>query len=102
VSRPTSFSRRPVVETAAPVEPAGLGAGHETRSRVPDPDVAALPARAPGTLLALALNGVAALLALGAALAAHRRRGRTPATSAAATGRVLHLPQLHVEQRRAA
>jgi hypothetical protein len=101
-SRPASSSRRPVVETAAPVEPAGLDAGHEygPRSEVP---VSESPGRqAPRPLLALALNGAAALAALGSALAAGRRRRRRVRTSPVATAQVVRLPEPAVERRCAA
>ncbi|MGH3055782.1 MAG: peptidoglycan DD-metalloendopeptidase family protein, partial [Gaiellaceae bacterium] len=82
-ARSTS-SRRPVVETAAPLrEPARLGAGHEVRSSAPA--VQSRHARL-SPLLELACNWAAALFALGAALLAHRRRRPSSA-------QVLHLPQ---------
>jgi Peptidase family M23 len=86
--------RRPVVETGAPAEPAGLDAGHEIRSSgsVRQPAPSRQPA--PGGLLALILNGAAAVVAVSAALIAARghRRRRHVAHSRAAV-RVLHLPR---------
>jgi hypothetical protein len=100
-SRPASSVRRPVVEPAAPQEPTRLDAGHEIQPREPGAEAVA-PRREPSSPLpALVLNGAAALAALGAALAAHRRR-RFLRTSPAATGEVLHLPQPALEHRRAA
>jgi hypothetical protein len=66
VSEPVQVWRRPGVEVAAPVEPVGLGAGHESRPR-------ARPER-PGAVLSVICNGVAALVALTGAIAAGRRR----------------------------
>ncbi|HEY3549839.1 MAG TPA: peptidoglycan DD-metalloendopeptidase family protein [Gaiellaceae bacterium] len=93
LSRPASSSRRPVVETAAPFQPAGLDAGHE-----PGPSAEVLeterPSRQPaGTSLALLLNGTAALVAVGAALAAGRRRRSRSVTSPTATMQVLRFPE---------
>jgi hypothetical protein len=90
-SRPserTSASRRPVVEPAAP-EPIGLGAGHAIRPTAP-----AAPARREPSnpLVGLVCNWAAALFALGAALAADRRR-RRPNASPTANAEVLQLPQ---------
>jgi Peptidase family M23 len=79
--QPGSF-RRPVVEPVAP-RAIGLDVGHEIRSGAPAVRSRRKP---PSLLLALACNWAAALFALGAALAAHRRRRRSSA-------QVLHLPQ---------
>jgi peptidase M23-like protein len=102
LSRPASSPRRPVVETSAPVEPAGLDAGHEIGPSAEVPVSESPRRRAPSTPLALALNGAAALAALGAALAAGRRRRRRAGTSPVATAQVLRLPEAAVERRRAA
>ncbi len=94
-----SLVRRPVVETEAPAEPAGLDAGHEIRSSgsVREPAPSRQPA--PGGLLALILNGAAAVVAVSAALMAARgqRRRRHVAYSRAAD-RVLHLPRREPER----
>jgi hypothetical protein len=93
-SEQPSSSRRPVVETAAPAQPTGLDAGHETRPTAPRAELAAstMQRRTPSEPLPLVLNGAAALAALAAALTAargrRRRSGQTPATAAA----VVHLP----------
>jgi peptidase M23-like protein len=102
LSRPASSPRRPVVETSAPVEPAGLDAGHEIGPSAEVPVSESPRRRAPSTPLALVLNGAAALAALGAALAAGRRRRRRAGTSPVATAQVLRLPEAAVERRRAA
>jgi hypothetical protein len=102
VSRPARSSRRPVVETAAPVEPAGLGAGHAPRPGIEAAEIARSLRQGSGMSLALALNGAAALIALGAALAAGRRRRRRVGESPAATAQVLRLPAPVAEHRRAA
>jgi hypothetical protein len=95
-SERTRSSRRPVVEPAAP-KPIGLDAGHAIRPTVPG----AQPRREPSTpLLGLMCNGAAALIALGVALAAHRRRRRLH-TSPIASAEVLHLPPPAVGQRAA-
>jgi hypothetical protein len=87
---PQTFVRRPVVETAAPVEPAALGAGHELRPSAPE------TRRRAGTgLVPLLLNGVPALAALAAALAAARGRRHRLIESA----QVLHLPPPSARQR---
>ena len=100
---PTSSSRRPVVETAAHSEPAGLDAGHEARPSVQDAQL--LPARSQGfsVLLPLVCNGAAALVAVAAALAAARRRLRRAGTGPIASAQVLPLPSpaLEREQRAA-
>jgi hypothetical protein len=89
-SEPTSSSRRPVVETAAPGEPAGLDAGYEGRPSVLVVRSRREPSSSP--LLELVCNGAAALFALGAAFAADRRRRRS-STSPAAGAQLLHLPR---------
>jgi hypothetical protein len=81
--------RRPVVEPVAP-RAIGLDAGHETWSGAPIVRSRRVPS---SPLLALACNWAAALFALGAALAAHRRRRRSSA-------QVLHLPQPAFDPRR--
>jgi hypothetical protein len=87
---PERFLRRPVVETAAPVEPAALGAGHELRPSAPATQ------RGTGTgLVPLLLNGIPALVALAAALAAARRRRHRLSEGA----QVLHLPGPTAQQR---
>ncbi|MGZ4333376.1 MAG: murein hydrolase activator EnvC family protein [Gaiellaceae bacterium] len=96
---PPSSSRRPVVETAAHLggEPTRLGAGHEIRPSRPF----AAPGRRPSSpLLELACNWVAALFAIGAALAADRRRRRSDACPTE-TAQVLRLPPPAVERRHA-
>lgn len=80
--------RRPVVETAAPVEPSALDAGHELRPTAPVVEPAASSGRAPTGLVPLLLNGAAALIALVAALAAARGSRRRSVERA----QVLHLP----------
>jgi Peptidase family M23 len=96
---PVRSSRRPVVETAAPREPTGLGAGHESRSSVRVRQLEPEQPQASADLLALVLNGAAALVGLAAALAAARRRVRTQPTAGA---QILHLPRPACERRRAA
>lgn len=102
VSKPTSASQRPVVEKAAPVQPAVLDAGHEPQAAPAAAEAKARRQQASGRSLALALNGAAALFALGAALATGRRRRRRNGASPIATAQVLRLPEPAVEQRRAA
>jgi hypothetical protein len=101
-SESASSWRRPVVETAAPAEPAGLGAGHEIRRAAPVARLSPAPCRTPGVLLPLLLNGAAALVALAAALAAarSRRRHRFDTRLPAAAAQVLHLPHPRGEPRR--
>jgi Peptidase family M23 len=89
---PTSSSRRPVVEPAAPVELTGLDAGHTIRRRPPGAH--------PVVLLPLILNGVAALVALGAALRTANGRRRS-GTGPAASAQVLQLSRRPVENRAA-
>jgi Peptidase family M23 len=86
----TSSSRRPVVETAAPVEPYGLDAGHEPRWITPVAQLSPLLRRTPTVLLPLVLNGAAAMVALAAALMAACGRRRRRLTVAA---QLLHLPR---------
>ena len=97
---PTSSSRRPVLETAAPVGRVALGTGHEPRAGIEPAEVVHPRPQAPGMSLALVFNGAAALVALGAALAAGRRR--RVGSSPVATGQVLRLPEPVAAQRRAA
>jgi hypothetical protein len=93
-SERTSSSRRPVVEPAVPVEPIGLGAGHEPR---PSAYVAAPPRRQPSSpLSALICNWAAALFALGAVLIARQRRSNTSPTASA---QVHRLPPREAEHR---
>jgi hypothetical protein len=84
-SEPTTSSfRRPIVEPAAP-RPIGLDARHDRPSAHVAP-----PRRKPSSpLLGLVCNGAAALFALGAVLAARRRRSNTSPTVSA---EVLRLP----------
>jgi len=92
---PVQVWRRPGVEVAAPVEPVGLGAGHESRPNArPEP---------PGAVFSVLCNGVAALVALTAALAAGRRR-RRGLTGGMAGAEVLQLirPTIDRHARRAA
>jgi hypothetical protein len=99
VSEPGPAARRPVVEVAAPGGPTGLDTGHT--SQPPAEVVPSGPGqRQPSAdLLALVLNGAAALVALAAAFAAARRRCRmTPIEGA----QILHLPSAPFERRRAA
>jgi hypothetical protein len=91
-----------VVETAAPVEPTGLDAGHEVGPSGPVAESQRSRRQASSTLLGLALNAAAALVALGAALAAGRRRRRGLGASPIAAAQVLRLPQRAAERRRAA
>jgi Peptidase family M23 len=99
VSSPASSSWRPVVETpAAREEPTGLGAGHE----IPAGARAERPEAPSAGLFPLLSNGVAALVALGAALAAGRRRRRGVGSSPIAVAEVLHLPLSQTDRRRAA
>ena len=101
-SEPERSSRRPVVETALPVHPARLGADHERRPAIEATEIER-PLRHPSSmLLGLALNGAAALVALGAALAAGRRRRRRAGTSPIETAQVLRLPERLAAHRRAA
>jgi hypothetical protein len=100
LSEPASSSRRPVVETAAPREPTGLGAGHELQ-----PSVRAAQGRSHRppvftVLLPLLCNGAAALVALAAALVVGTQRRRRADTRPAVGAQVLHLPRPLLEQRR--
>jgi hypothetical protein len=94
-----SVSRRPVVETAAPAEPTGLGAGHELHRTLPVPQAAAPRRRVPSLLVSLSLNAAAALVALAAALTTARRRRRRTDASPVGAAQVLHLPQPSAEPR---
>jgi len=98
--RPTSSSRQPDAGTAASVGRVGLGTGHEPRSGIEPAEVVHPRPQAPGMSLALAFNGAAALVALGAAFAAGRRR--RVGSSSVATAQVLRLPEPVAAQRRAA
>jgi len=94
-SVPTSAFRRSVVEPAAS-QPVGLDAGHAVRPTV----TAAIPRRQrSGPVSGLVCNGAVALFALGAALAAVRRRRRVKPSSAPGA-EVLHLAVPAVEHRR--
>ena len=103
---PASSSRRPDVETAAPLEPAGLDAGHEPGPSVEIAEPHPTSRRPSSASLALVLNGTAAVVALGAALAAGRRRRCRSATSPVATAQLLRFPgpraEPATERRRAA
>ena len=95
--QPTRSLRRPVVETAAPVEPTGLDAGHETRSDASDTLLS--PSRlAPTAFLPLVLNGAAAIVAIVAAFAAARGRRRRRGACTTAAAPVLHLPRRETER----
>jgi hypothetical protein len=107
LNRPTSSSRRPVVEPAAQQEPTGLDVGHQAEPRAPVVASPARPRRRPSPVLVpLALNGAAALLALTAALlAALGRRRRRVSAGLAAGAEILRLPAAAAEslpERRAA
>jgi hypothetical protein len=96
VSEPVPAARRPVVEDAAPGETAGLDAGHTLRPRTGVVQPERRQPEASADLLALVVNGAAALVALAAAFAAARRRSRTDPIAAA---QVLHLPTPSLERR---
>ena len=103
LSRPVTSSRRPTVEARPHREAAGLHAGHARRSSVDARTQQRTSSRdAPALLLPLICNGAAALVALGAALAAASRRRRDVTVSGSA--QVLQLPRraLHRHERRAA
>ena len=92
-SAPASSLRRPVVEAAAPGEPAGLDAG---QTLWPDANVKP-PRREPSSpLLAFLCNWAAAVFALGAALVARRLR---VSSSPGERARVLHLPRSEPDRR---
>jgi Peptidase family M23 len=91
-------SQPPVVETAAPAEPTGLGAGHELTSSGPLERISPSPRPVPARLLPVILDGGAALVALAAALAAARSRRRSDTTSVPAA-QVVHLPRPVAERR---
>jgi hypothetical protein len=99
VSEPVPTARRPVVEEAAPAEPTGLDAGHTLRRRGGVVQPEQRQPHASADLLALVLNGAAAVVALAAALAATRRRSRPNPIAGA---QVLQLPTPSLERRRAA
>jgi MYXO-CTERM domain-containing protein len=86
-----SSVRRPVAQPAAP-EPTGLAVGDKLG--VTAPVAQSTPGR-PDPLPGMVCNWVAALFAVGAALAAHRRRRRVDPTA-----RVLHLPRSTADRRR--
>jgi peptidase M23-like protein len=74
-ARPASNSwRRPVVEAVSGRPLAGLDAGHETLRVRHAPSARPTDPQAPGVVLSLVLNTAAALVAMGAAVAAARRR----------------------------
>jgi hypothetical protein len=89
---PKRTSQRPVVEVAAPTRTfrVALGAGHEILTTAPVKHNRRPQPATTSPLAALALNGVAALVALLAALVAGRRSRRAPDTGA----QVFHLPRL--------
>lgn len=91
VSEPMSSWRRPVVEAAAPHEPADLGAGHESRSSVHIAHAERQP-RDSSVFYGLVCNGAAALVAVAAAFAVARRRRRDLARGLT-DALVLQLPQ---------
>ncbi|HEX4323782.1 MAG TPA: peptidoglycan DD-metalloendopeptidase family protein [Gaiellaceae bacterium] len=98
--RPTSASRRPVVEAAASARPTVLDAGHEIRPSVPVAQLSPSRRPMPASLLPLVLNGAAAVVAVAAALLAARgRRRRCSASSATAAVHVFHLPRREVAHR---
>jgi Peptidase family M23 len=99
VGKPMPAARRPVVAEAAPGEQTRLNTGHTLRRRggMVQPEEA--KPQAPADLLALVLNGAAALVALAAAFAAARRRSRM---NPIADAQVLRLPTPSLERRRAA
>jgi Peptidase family M23 len=99
VNRPSS-SQRPVVETSAPGEPAGLGTGHELRPERQGAELAVSRLRRAGLPLSLALNGAAALVALAAAFAAGRRR-RSSRSVSTEGAQVVQLPRPTLERRAA-
>jgi MYXO-CTERM domain-containing protein len=93
-SERTRSSRRPVLEAAAPAESARLDAGHEPR---PSADFATLRREPSSPLPGLLCNWAAALFALGAVLAARRRRSSAHPSVGA---QVLRLPRPEDELRR--
>ncbi len=96
--RPASAARRPVVETAAPAEPARLDAGHEIGSSVADSGSAPTRRPASATPLPLILNGAAAIVAVGAAFMAGRSRRRRPVVGSTTPAQVFRLPLRTVER----
>jgi hypothetical protein len=90
----SSSARRPVVEATAPSRPAALDAGHEIESTARAVEPRARP-HGVARPLPVVLNGVAALVALAAALRARRRRRPVAAVQ------VFHL-QRPIPERRAA
>jgi Peptidase family M23 len=105
VSAPMPASRRPVVEVAAPGEPAGVDAGHRAQLDAQIEHSEAQPElrNTSSPLLSLVCNGAAALVAAGAALAAGRTHRRHLARRVS-VAQVLHLPhpKLDRHMRRAA
>jgi peptidase M23-like protein len=105
VSEPVSVSRRPVVEAAAPPETAaphgsvGPDAVHTAHPKTSIANDVRPRDPSSGELLALILNGAAALVALAAAFTAGRRRAQPKPISGA---KVVPLPSPRLEQRRAA
>ena len=96
-SRPsgrTTSLRRPFGEPTV-IESPALDVGHQVRTVAPR---AQLRPDAAAALVGLACNGAAALIALGAALAANRRRRRARAIPAAGA-QVLHLAPPTAERR---
>lgn len=101
-SRPASTRQRPVVETAAPVEPNRLDAGHQIESSAPVTETAQARRPAPGTPLPLILNGTASIVAFCAAfIAARGRRRRRHFADSTAVAPVFQLP-LRMPERRPA
>jgi hypothetical protein len=100
--RPTRSLQRPAVEAAASHEPAGLDAGQEPRLGFLGGAQVGGPRAAPSASWpALVCNGVAALVALAAALATARRRRREPPSAGTEGAEVLDLPQPTVQRRAA-
>jgi hypothetical protein len=90
VSEPIVFARRPVVE---PARSAGLDTGLETK---PTTELLRPRHGSSGALLGLLCNGLAALVAVTAALAVARSRRRRPASAIAD---VLELPRAVFDRR---
>lgn len=93
-AQPTSSSSRPILEGAVPREPVDLAAGRELPPRVHvAPTTRTEPhGRTSGALVPLFCNTLAALVAVGAALAAGRRRRGHARTSPTVEAQILHLP----------
>jgi peptidase M23-like protein len=92
VSEPLRASRRPVVEAAATHESIDLDAGHAARPSIHVADRRSQTRHEPSSILGLACNGVAAVVALLAARAAARRRARDLA-GRVTIAHVLRLPR---------